>query len=116
MGSAFLVQVREERLLRTRTGVAVDFTALARRRDKLDGREPADAVLARDRARTRIVRVEVRDFAAVVAVERGGDLGPDGLKGLAVAAPRRKEGDEGALGLARDDAVGETGSIWVMPS
>ena len=74
--------------------------------NELDGREPADAILAREGAGGGVVRVEVGDFAPVVAVKGRGDLGPDGFEGFAVPAPRCEKGDEGALGLGCDDAVG----------
>lgn len=106
MSATLFVQKLQERFLRPRTRVRLDLTAFTRRVNELDGREPADAILARERAGGGVVRVEVGDFAPVVAVKGRGDLGPDGFEGFAVPAPRCEKGDEGALGLGCDHAVG----------
>lgn len=104
VSATLFVQELQERFLGPRTRVLLDLTTFARRLNKLDGREPADAILARERAGGGVVRVEVGDFAPVVAVKGRGDLGPDGFERLAVATPRCEKGDEGTLGLGRDHA------------
>lgn len=106
MSATLFVQKLQERLFGPRARVRLDLTTFTRRLNKLDSREPADAILARERAGGGVVRVEVGDFAAVVAVKGRGDLGPDGFERLAVAAPRCEKGNEGAFGLGRDYASG----------